>query len=575
MRSAIILLTLLMQATCLPAQSLVSKGNGLISDGSSLMQRESSLVSNSTLIKQESTLMSSKSSLVKKKSDLLRSDENAVGAYSNVVKKSKEDAVVNVVASTVAESEVDPYVNGYGSYIEAVTSKDPLARHKFVEYISDWQWSDTELPFLAYAADRAERERQIDLCYEEAIEKFGVGTAIIATTWAAVVVVPGGTIYYTTVLIIAKATTWGAVTGAAFDGVVSGITAAANGKSSEEVLYRAINGAADGYLIGASVGIVEGVVHIAVLAKASQMVKDLWLVFGNKIYDKSGKLILDMSKASKDEIGKTIMALNKHGEEALNAIKLVYKENPKKLSIGLDYIGSKGINGVRDVLKWKGVVPDWVTKKTNKIAEAIYKSPAMKEVMEMMQLSGIRLTTKQLDMIRQHPEYLKALVEEYTGKPFKEGCLEFFIRLAKRNPKQAMEIWNYSSAVRNVIKEALRERGMHEWLLCENFMVFLIDPKWRHEGPYLAKIITLLTQNAEDVFIILEDGTVWTHTMEAAKTLGNANNPNAIIHNLIRDVIERSNSAEELLINMEKMVKENFPPEVYDKFMEGMTRCLM
>lgn len=48
---------------------------------------------------------------------------------------------------------------------------------------------------------------------------------------------------------------------------------------------------------------------------------------------------------------------------------------------------------------------------------------------------------------------------------------------------------------------------------------------------------------------------------------------NGIIHDKIREVVKNSNSAEELLVNLEDMVRKNFPKEVYEKFANALADC--
>lgn len=85
----------------------------------------------------------------------------------------------------------------------------------------------------------------MELCYDAALKKFGVGTAIIAATWIAAWVVPGGGIAYAAVLVVAKTTTIAALNGGATGAVMSAAVALVQGKRWEELVYAAINGAAD------------------------------------------------------------------------------------------------------------------------------------------------------------------------------------------------------------------------------------------------------------------------------------------------------------------------------------------
>ena len=553
-------------------QTLLSKDNELLTDSNSLIQQESSLTDNSSLITESS--LKEKNTLIQD-SELISEDKNAVGAYSKIISSSTIESTSNNKEEIFEIIEEGLFVNNYGTYLNTVTSKDPLARHKFVTYFTDWQWSGQKNDFLSYSSERAKKEKRIEICYDNAIKRFGIGTAIIATTWVVSFVVPGGTIVYSTILMITKATTWGALSGAAFDGVISAGKSIYSGHSIDEIVFETIDGASEGYFFGAAAGFVEGTLHVAAITQTTKKIKDLYIIFGEQIYDKSGRLIVNLSGIGKKSIKTTAKLLENQGDDALKALIKVAEKNPQNLSKAIQYMDAKGIDGIYDVLKWKGIIPNRVTKSVIGTAERITKSSLKLSMDNLRKLPGIKLTTKQLDTIRQNPNYLKDLVKEKTGKEFREGYLEFFIRLTKTNPNQANEIWNYSRAVREVIKDAIRPGGIHEWLMCENFMDFLTDPKWRRDGPYLVKILSVLTQDTDNVYLILSDGTKWTHTIEAQMTFGNANNPKAYIHNLIREVIGTSNSAEELLVNLEKMIKENFPKDVYDDFSRALANCFI
>lgn len=272
----------------------------------------------------------------------------------------------------------------------------------------------------------------------------------------------------------------------------------------------------------------------------------------------------------------------KNGDDVIKALLIALEKNPKKISLVIDYIKAKGLDGAYDVLKWNGYIPSWLTKDVVNCAEKISGSSLKAMAEELKKLPAIRLTTKELDMIRQNPAVLKDIVFNYTGKNFKDGYLEFFVRLANKNPRQLEEIWNYSKAVRDFIKNnGIRPGGAHEWLMCENFCDFLTNPKWRKDGAYLCEVLSKLTQSndtvvMENVNITLKDGRkykVWTHLLESQNTMGSALNPNSLIHNNIREVIKNSNSVEDLLVNLEKMVKQNFSEETYNKFLEALVNC--
>ena len=469
------------------------------------------------------------------------------------------------------------YVDSSLSYVDKeltyIIEDDTFSRQRFIDSFAD----------SLYLQEM--RREHLELCYERAIAKFGIGTVIVATTWLVAFVVPGGAIYQFSVITIAKAATAGALSGGPIGGVTSAGVAYLQGKRGDELIYETVNGTADGVLIGAITGVAEGAVRVGLYAKDMKKISDAYTIFANRVFDSSGNMILDASKLGKDSIEKLAEILSKQGDDALKALEKIVEKNPKDLSLAIEYLNAKGLDATYDILKWKGRIPSWVTKEVIECAEKISSSSLKSIAEELKKLPGIKLTVKELDKIRQDPAFLKEIVEKYTEKSFKDGYLEFFVRLAKKNPKQMEEIWNYSKAVRDFIKnEGIRVGGVHEWLLCENFCDFLINPKWRKDGAYLCELLAKLTQSTDSVImenieITLRDGSkefykIWSHLLESQTTLGNSSNPRSIIHNLIRDVVENSNSSEELIVNLEKMVKENFSEETYRKFSEALTNCL-
>lgn len=187
------------------------------------------------------------------------------------------------------------YDNNYGKKLKIVTENGIISQEEFVEYFSDWQWSGQKQDFFSYAENRSAQEKQLTLCYNEALKKFKIGTAIIATTWIVSFVVPGGTIYQVAIITIAEATTKGALLGGAIGAISSAGISYLQGKRGDELIYATINGAATGYLVGAITGVVQGTIS------AVQMIKDAPKYAGNagdiktilngKVYDVKGKEI--------------------------------------------------------------------------------------------------------------------------------------------------------------------------------------------------------------------------------------------------------------------------------------------
>lgn len=265
--------------------------------------------------------------------------------------------------------------------------------------------------------------------------------------------------------------------------------------------------------------------------------------------------------------------LDNYGDDIIKVLKEVSNKDSKSILKSIDYIEMKGKEGIYDLIKWNYKFPSWYTEKHFDVASKIIKSSSKNEVEKIKKSVSIKLSTKELDMVRQEPKFLGELVYNYTGKSFGEGFLEFFIRLSKQNPKQANEIWNYSKAIRDYIKnKGIRAGGVHEWLMCDNFMDFLTNPKWRKDGAYLAKCLSTLVQSTDSVYMKnVRIGGIrykkWSHKMEE-KIFGNGK-----IHDLIKKVVKEAENTEDFFIKLNKMVKENFSKETYKNFSKAWKQC--
>lgn len=115
--------------------------------------------------------------------------------------------------------------------------------------------------------------------------------------------------------------------------------------------------------------------------------------------------------------------------------------------------------------------------------------------------------------------------------------------------------------------------------------------KWRKDGTFLIMLITKLVQNTEDVYMenveIWDNDKqkfikkeIWGHNDEASNlskynTFGNANRPNSLIHNIIRQCVKNSNTAAELLVNLDKSIKASgFSDYTYNGFKQTLNDCL-
>lgn len=220
--------------------------------------------------------------------------EGEFGVYEVVAENGFQNTAQSVSESS-EYSIVESSVSGiFGKWHKTVLAADPKTKADFVRYLADWQWSQKE-DFLTYSSNRAEQEKRVERCYNAAIAKFGVGAAIVGTVWVVSWVVPGGQVLSVSLLVIAKTTTVATLSGGAVGGLLSAGISYAQGSRGEELLYETVNGAADGYLIGAVTGAVLG------SYSAVKTFSNAIAVEGN-VYTKSGLVF----NGKGVEIGKTI-----------------------------------------------------------------------------------------------------------------------------------------------------------------------------------------------------------------------------------------------------------------------------
>lgn len=287
-----LLILLLFSFNTIFSQSLFDDSLSLFDDSLNPYSDDLSLFDDDlSLFDQDKDLVSDEKSLFDKSKNIM--DDGGYGIYET----SKEKAYVSNKESNYESSVItvveDPYIGEYGRFL-AVTADTPEARKKFINYFTDWQNLGLNGDFFEYAGSRAQQEKAVEYCYDAALKKFGAGTAIIATTWVVAFVLPGGTIYQAAVIIIAKATTVGALSGSAMGAVTSAGVAVIQGKTGEELLYETVKGAADGYLVGAITGLLEGSGKVYKFAKEAKSLKDFSgtkTIFNNKVYDANGKLV--------------------------------------------------------------------------------------------------------------------------------------------------------------------------------------------------------------------------------------------------------------------------------------------
>lgn len=292
--SVICFLIICLLAKGLNAQNLFDNDLDLYNDEASLFSEDKELFDpDLSLFDEQKNIYDEDKSLFDNSKNTISNTENGYSIYDSIYSDGTEATITSIYEKTTISYCEDIYIGRYGEYLEA-TSNNPIVRQRFVNYFSDWQQLGFKEDFFQYSKNRAETEKQIEYCYNAAIKKFGIGTAIVATTWIVAYVVPGGTIYQAAILVIAKATTVNALSGAMVGGITSAGISLLKGKTAEEILYSGITGAADGYLIGSITGLFEGSTKVYRLAKESKSLKyisESKTIFNNRVYDINGKEI--------------------------------------------------------------------------------------------------------------------------------------------------------------------------------------------------------------------------------------------------------------------------------------------
>jgi len=238
--------------------SLIDDSLSVTDEKLSVISDEYDVVDNGlNIVDDQASIIDKDKSLFDKNLNIVDENKTGVGVFEKVVKRTTDIVVKDAVQMVTIDVTEDPFVGYYGKFLRVVTAKDPQAKKKFVQYFSDWQHTDQHKDFFDYAGTRAEREKRVEFCYNAAIKKFGIGSAVIATTWIVAFVVPGGQVYQVAFL-IASTSTKMAIEGGAIAGVVAAGVELVQGKTKEEIIFNAVNGAADGYVIGAITGLVKG-----------------------------------------------------------------------------------------------------------------------------------------------------------------------------------------------------------------------------------------------------------------------------------------------------------------------------
>lgn len=196
----------------------------------------------------------------------------------------------------------------------------------------------------------------------------------------------------------------------------------------------------------------------------------------------------------------------------------------------------------------------------------VHKSKIYKNLLHINKKGPIKLTSKEIDELLANPtqKNFNNFIEKKLGRKDID-LMEFYIRLKKSNPEQLKKLLN-NKAIKAHTKKYIRDGGgYHEWLICENLEDFLLNPKWGKDGDYLALLLTKFSQ---------ETGTVG-FKIGGGHHIGKGPAKNSVIfHNKLQEVIDSSNSIEELFVNIRRFAKKNLKEEDYKEFLKVFDEVL-
>lgn len=236
---------------------------------------------------------------------------------------------------------------------------------------------------------------------------------------------------------------------------------------------------------------------------------------------------------------------------------------------------SKAFKKIVSVTKKDGVLQKTVSKASKKEVREIAEKPAKKfdskylkrlmnkshinKRLEAILAKGpIKLTKKEMELLKKEPWQLNEIMKKYVGN--EKNFQEFFIRLSKGDMNQTKLLLD-DKAIWNNVRDKIRPGDYHEWLMTSNFRDFLTNPKWGNDGPYLCMALTEFIQRTDNVLF----KTGWGH-VSAGMSSKAARKASAAFHNGLSQVISQCSSKEELFSAIRKYAKEQLKEESYQEF---------
>lgn len=260
------------------------------------------------------------------------------------------------------------------------------------------------------------------------------------------------------------------------------------------------------------------------------------------------------------------------------------KTAAKPLRIGVVKISkSKAFKKIVTITRKDGALQKTICKASKKQVRESAKKPAKKfeskylkslmnktlinkKLEQILAKGPIKLTKKELELLKNEPWQLNEIIKKYAGD--EKNFQEFFIRLSKGDMAQAKSLLD-DKAIWNNIRDKIRPGGYHEWLMTSNFTDFLTNPKWGNDGPYLCLALTDFVQRTETVLFKTGGGHVSKQLSSSE-----ARKASVAFHNGLSQVISQCSSKEELFSAVRKYAKEQLTEESYKEFEQVLIKVL-
>ena len=283
-----------------------------------------------------------------------------------------------------------------------------------------------------------------------------------------------------------------------------------------------------------------------------------------------------------------LRVLKENDDEAFTQLLSVYKENPSYFNKALNYIDSRGINGINQLKNGTVNLANIPVSSMKTSKKLLSKNNPI--VDSYITKGAIKLTKDELETAKNDKVFLRALMKKYDCG---DNLDDFLIRLKVGDSKQVENLLGITykdghyvtdgrTAARGFLDSYIRQAngGNHEFLLTSNYSDYLLNPKWGDDGPAISITVRQLVQKTREVkingFSHYElygpasksareaDPLAW---MEARRKM------NDTLHNL-SEVMENSSDIGTLYENVREYVSLALDPESAEKFIEIWTNVV-